>query len=1067
MLMNKITFSAPNKGSHSATLDYVAKEESEASDDEDYQRAAFEATAATAALRAATERSAAGPGSAAAALRAAHDANNSAIRATLRAANTALADADLLRDAAAKPAGSAASAPARRAATERRSVPPTATTDAGAPADRSAAATTTTAALRATVPGPGLRAADSGTERSGPGSDSVTRTEGDHGTRGGSGSGTERSVTDATAAAADSRSGSGTERSVTDATTATTAAAAAALRAATERSAAGPGSAAAPATDSETRAAGPGSAAAALRAAATPEGDHPSRETGTGSAERRSDAATTPPATERPATERPATERSAAGPGSVTERPGPGTAAAGLRAATTDDDHSNRETGSATDPAVVPTVPAANPGEEKLGEEKLKFLENLARINGYSSFVDLGGILTINHKNDDLTYNYKVFNDAGNYVDVQPSRDNLIKFFNDNEFKLTDEKKYLYRSDVTVNLYGLLPDEIKTKIDSSSSDGFCNKGLKAQKTMEYAVLLSPYSACQHGVTIEQRTAFMENINDIEDHDTKIKLLKFLENLSSNHIAEENKAERNLSFKANDQIYFDYSRGKDVASALQESGRVLAENKFNEFKKKAEVRLNEAASDTPVAPTDYVEFHKIENYFDDKELQGGAGEDGSKNESRTAVVFFHANKKENSQTVISGEAVNKLSEVAKEYSKFIGHSVLNHFDGHTHLNLSRDELLEDLKDNYKQISTGHTIPEPVSTEELLKYLHDDGVKHCIDFNDDKRARFDELLKKSQPEIGNLIVGLTNFKIANDFLECKIESQEQPKNKGLGSPDPTENFVGSNKKIGTDYGETDAKSDLESAFGKKPFCALESQYHSMKNIFQAGISIRRHEDHPHLVDIVRVITPDEDKAEVKKPNIQFVAIKDGKSEGKINLKILKQGSGGIPTSQEIADKVFFRKVELKDDGEVSFDDKIYYYDDAGRQSFEINDITQDANKEAFLNNLGALKIRATCVTLGEDNQPNITKSKFSALGDDNIFKNYNIPKEGGIYTQEIAAAVSPITSYSKRYSGDSRAASTPAFGPRRRSPSPSIGERSRGRSRDISGGRSGGRSGGGGR
>ena len=127
-------------------------------------------------------------------------------------------------------------------------------------------------------------------------------------------------------------------------------------------------------------------------------------------------------------------------------------------------------------------------------------------------------------------------------------------------------------------------------------------------------------------------------------------IKALKSLSSNFIAEENKEIRNLSFKANDEIYFDHSRAKDSFSVSQESGRVFAEKKFNEFKKKAEALpaqfLHEGVSDSSIAPSDYVEFHKIENYFDEDELplvQADNARSGS-SKDRTAIVIFMPIKK---------------------------------------------------------------------------------------------------------------------------------------------------------------------------------------------------------------------------------------------------------------------------------------------------------------------------------------------------------------------------------------------------------------------------------------
>ena len=235
-------------------------------------------------------------------------------------------------------------------------------------------------------------------------------------------------------------------------------------------------------------------------------------------------------------------------------------------------------------------------------------------------------------------------------------------------------------------------------------------------------------------------------------------------------------------------------------------------------------------------------------------------------------------------------------------------------------------------------------------------------------------------------------LVNYKIANDFLECKIESQEHPKNIPSGG---NLNAEGSKGKLDDNYSIDDAKSDLEFAFGKKPFCSLEDQYHSMKNIFQAGISIRRDKDHPHLVDIVRVISEGEE--ENKSPNIQFVAIKgQGDDDGKITLTINEEGNQ--KQIANICDTVFFRKVELKDDGNVVFNPNIYYDSAKQMKSFRIDQIIpEDCDKTRFLQNLGMLKIRATNVKMA-DNQIEVRGSKISALDKSETFQEHDLqPQE----------------------------------------------------------------------
>jgi hypothetical protein len=366
--------------------------------------------------------------------------------------------------------------------------------------------------------------------------------------------------------------------------------------------------------------------------------------------------------------------------------------------------------------------------------------------------------------------------------------------------------------------------------------------------------------------------------------------------------------------------------------------------------------------------------------------GGGGPDSAK--AKEALVIFHANKDENSQTVISGKRIDDFDAAVVESARFIEYALLEYFRKWSSMetvfenaekNLM-DRLCEllDNKASRNNFITGEHSPQEILIEDL-KYLHDFGVQ----ISGDRRFNVEEIERNINRNVKDgdgrqiawipdvikeLAPELAYVKVAQDFLECKIETQEQPINK---TEEVFDAFKFSEKKLCHHYNERHAQLDLELAFGKKPFCNLEPQYHSAKNIFQEGITIRRHQEYPHMVDIVRVITSEEEGVAVKKPNVQFVAIKgiDG-SEVKVNLIINKEEGAG---NHIIDNKVFFRKVILQDDGEVSFDDKIYYYDDSGvRQSFDINKIVKDGDIKTFLDNLGALKIRATCVKLYNDNQ-----------------------------------------------------------------------------------------------
>ncbi len=594
-------------------------------------------------------------------------------------------------------------------------------------------------------------------------------------------------------------------------------------------------------------------------------------------------------------------------------------------------------------------------------KQKLKFLEDLAKANGYSYVVTAdGGKFVLKHEGseeDQYRYSYIggdgkviIFNDENGFF----SQD-YLEFWNRCNFE--QAQNYLYDQRL---LKIFTPILIKLNFLPNPTNPY--------EIMQKAVLLSPYSACQHGVTKEERGRFMDEINSLGGN--KINTLKALKSLSSNFITEGNKENRNLSFKADDKIYYEHK------AELSKSGRVFAEEKFSEFKKKAEIKpaegMTDGGSPSATPSINYVEFHKIENYFDAEELPGAGGSagssDGSPDKSRTALVIFHANEKENSQTVISGDNIKIFEQKYNEVTDVITKGLLA---GYEPLKNIKEFFEKGIENNSTEISAS-------------------------------------LFDKDEEKIKKLV----NFKIANDFLECKIESQEQPINlvrdeeevklindliiasKGKYSLDNHEGgFDKFIKVFNYNFGKVgNAKLNSEERYDKTLNSKTDPQYHSMKNIFQAGISIRRDKDHPHLVDIVRVISEGEDPK--KSPNLQFVAIKgQGDDDGKTTLTIKRQGG----TNETIAGKVFFRKVELGNKGEVRFSSNIYYYDSAGkRKNFNINQIQvegDESSKTKFLENLGMLKIRATNVKIA-NNQIEVTDSKMSALNNSDIFSEQSL-------------------------------------------------------------------------
>jgi hypothetical protein len=208
-----------------------------------------------------------------------------------------------------------------------------------------------------------------------------------------------------------------------------------------------------------------------------------------------------------------------------------------------------------------------------------------------------------------------------------------------------------------------------------------------------------------------------------------------------------------------------------------------------------------------------------------------------------------------------------------------------------------------------------------------------------------------------------------------------------------------YVNSQNKLGDWYSMDNAKVDLESAFGKELLYTSGDQLNQVKI---AGITIRRDKEHPHLVDIVRVIREGEDLA--TSPDVQFVAIKgQGDDDGKTTLTIKRPGE----IQETVTDKVFFRKVELKDDGDVVFSDDIYYYSSGKKKkSFSIDQIIpSENNKISFLKNLGMLKIRATNVII-ENNRIEDTDTKISALNKSEKFQELNLQDHKELQPQEKA-------------------------------------------------------------
>jgi hypothetical protein len=730
----------------------------------------------------------------------------------------------------------------------------------------------------------------------------------------------------------------------------------------------------------------------------------------------------------------------------------------------------------------------------------------LATENGYSSLVTGSLFIEVELKKDGAAneLSYFVTEDGKRSSPGDEDRESILEilFQKNNQLKLLDD--YLFDETLEKVLYFNFPESIQDKIKNNVTKEFGvadyeqdnplhEKSLQ-KKTLSYAALLSPYSKSHHGVSQAERDEFLRNIKNPDNYNVvgddrkqrSIKLvLEALKNLSHNHVAQQKKEGRKLSFRQDDKIFFDHKQGDGrveggveggagggaggdagggaegvagggveggaggaAAVEPQRAGRVVAEEEFEEFSKFAKARRKTGfevewkdSSGTLqrylVKSPERVEFHKIPNYFEDNEVGGrvdggglagdGAGggrEEGASAEAKQALVIFHANEKENSQTVISGKRIDEFEVAVDESARFIEHALLNHFHKHylgsidsgsteeEKINLllgllnNRASRELDAHGNSKFIGQDYLrqCPSQQISRDLLKYLHDYGVRISggnFDVETIKSGIKDNAGDgfKWIPEVTAVLAKeLAYAKVAQDFLECKIESQEQPRNIGEGEGDASNNFTHSEKKLDDVYSTIHAQKDLEFAFGKKPFCELGPQYHSAKNIFQEGITIRRHQDHPHMVDIVRVISPeDEAGTAVKKPNVQYVAIKgkDG-GDGKIDLQT---------DSETIADKVFFRKVILQDNGDVSFDnEKIYYYEGRERREVDLKDIVRgDGANNDFLDNLGALKIRATCVKLDKDNQPKIEKSKFGALDRDNCLKSFNID-ERGEYTRE---------------------------------------------------------------
>lgn len=584
--------------------------------------------------------------------------------------------------------------------------------------------------------------------------------------------------------------------------------------------------------------------------------------------------------------------------------------------------------------------------------QALNKLKGLAKIHGRSYVTSLESQFAVEfEKSPSSEEKYELYRD-GQILNEQTEKNK----FNDDLGKFRKSSKdddYIYDRELATSLNVLIPDTIKTKIDEllptiptiqnqtqtqTNADRRNQNDYKAdvknRLTIEYAGFLSPYSSCQHSVTIAEREKFLNNILQISEEENKNKILKALKNLSLDNLASKEDRRLNLDLnilEARDQesIYKIHSNAN--------SGRVQAEREYGNFKELAkniakEPIEGEGKSDKK-SPTDLVNFHLINNYFSEGD-QGSLDSDFDSNDNKKnkALIIFHAHKDSSTnqysykQSIISGEDIQKFEDTIKEKQKYISLS---------------------------KIDNSATTTTEEKTIDQIKKLYEEGVKAYIPGQViDEESQTDRNKK--------LAIAL----VAQDFLDCQVFSDKYISK--------TSDTPLNQAALSQDSSSSKLQNDLDKKFAD--IVVPHKQYHALGGIFQKGITISRHQDEENkqgstesaqgadkFVNVVNVW----DKSSPDQQKSAFVAINNPPYE--ISFK-------GITINA-----TFFRKIAFTKEGKIRFSENIYYEDEKKKkQFFKIKEINECDGKVKLLEDLAALKIKTTYVAMDKNEIKTVDKS-----------------------------------------------------------------------------------------
>jgi hypothetical protein len=284
---------------------------------------------------------------------------------------------------------------------------------------------------------------------------------------------------------------------------------------------------------------------------------------------------------------------------------------------------------------------------------------------------------------------------------------------------------------------------------------------------------------------------------------------------------------------------------------------------------------------------------------------------------------------------------------------IGMNDLNNPD---QMNDIQNELHKKFFQDYSHNLNGYN--DTLNTTSILELLKSDDPSHSsMQGRLAKHVYEIGALSKNTKESGNqsLVVDFNKiafFKIAQDYLDSQVNVKTDYRRVQTFTSHPVE-ITSADLEDKQDGKEVNAEIfekilyNFKNNFGEISVSCDEPQF------YDGSIKITRKQDHPHLIDIVRVIPQDESQKN-KSHNVQYVAIKD--RNGIVKKRNIVEDDGN-----EI--KIYcYKKVTLTDNG-PDISDQVFYYNAQGQvESIDANKI----NDLDFRDDLARMQIRASVVS-----------------------------------------------------------------------------------------------------